>query len=144
MIVRKKLHNLKHLNFQHWFSATFKIQNNYLIFFFRRVASFGDPPRRRKRLKTRAERSRRAASVESSRQSSRSNGKSHDSGIALNEESETHENSPNDHNLHNLDIQEESDQVMKNLIMIVWMNVKVSLFSFVSLIRLFVTIVVSS
>ena len=84
------------------------------IYFFRRVASFGDPPRRRKRLKTRAERSRRAASVESSRQSSRSNGKSHDSGIALNEESETHENSPNDHNLHNLDIQEESDQVMTN------------------------------
>ena len=77
----------------------------------RRVASFGDPPRRRKRLKTRGERSRRAASVESSRQSGRSNGKScHDSGIALMEES-SHENSPNSPNISQLHIQEESDQV---------------------------------
>lgn len=75
-----------------------------------RAASFGDP-RRRKRLKTRGERSRRAASVESSRQSGRSNGKSQDSGIALMEES-SHENSETSPKISQIHIQEESDQVL--------------------------------
>jgi len=55
----------------------------------RRASSFGDPPKRRKRLRTRAERSRRAESVESSRQSGRSSQpKSQDSGIVLEESSD--------------------------------------------------------
>lgn len=54
----------------------------------RRAASFGDPPKRRKRLRTRAERSRRAESVESSRKSGISQPKSQDSGIVCEESSD--------------------------------------------------------
>lgn len=83
----------------------------------RRVASFGDHPRRgrnepkrRKRLKTRGERSRRAASVESSRQSGRSANKSHDSGIALNETNDSSLDVSEPPHLQNFAIDEESSQ----------------------------------
>jgi len=84
----------------------------------RRVASFGDHPRRgrnepkrRKRLKTRGERSRRAASVESSRQSGRSANKSHDSGIALNETNDSSLDVSEPPHLQNFAIDEESSQL---------------------------------
>ena len=76
------------------------VHSAHLITFFKpsRAASFGDPPKRRKRLKTRGERSRRA---ESGDRRSVSQPKSQDSGIVLEEssdqlETDHHRNKVND------------------------------------------------